>query len=102
MALDDEELAAPDPWRGFRHLIEGIFELHARVARFTEAFASTFPEAADVAAKRGHSLRATAELVRRASRIGSLRPEFAVGDLVLVLTPTGVCAARRPDGSPRS
>ncbi len=60
--------------------------MDARIGGFTEAFAATFPGAADVAAERRHSLRATAELVHRAGRTGSLRPDFAVDDLVLVLT----------------
>src|ERR1700678_575151 len=61
-----EGVADPDPWRGFRRVIEKICELHARDRGFTAAFISAFPNAMDFAADREYALRATAELARRA------------------------------------
>lgn len=81
----DEGLAAPDPWRGFRTVIERVCELHARDRGFTAAFMATFPHAVDFGAIRAYSLRSFAELVRRAKDAGALRPDFVLDDLILVL-----------------
>lgn len=80
-----EALADPDAWRGFRTLIERICELHAHSRGFADAFMATFPEAMDFAADRERTLRAVAELSRRAQKTGLLRPGFVVDDLVLML-----------------
>ncbi|MCX4912136.1 TetR/AcrR family transcriptional regulator [Streptomyces sp. NBC_00687] len=80
-----DALADPDAWRGFRTLIERICELHAHSRGFADAFMATFPEAMDFAADRERTLRAVAELSRRAQKTGLLRPGFVVDDLVLML-----------------
>ncbi len=46
---------------------------------------TAFPEAMDFAEDRERTLRAVAELARRARETGRLRPEFVVDDLVLIL-----------------
>ncbi|MFC8403020.1 TetR/AcrR family transcriptional regulator [Streptomyces griseoincarnatus] len=79
-------LADPDPWHGFRTLIERICELHADSRGFADAFMTALPEAMDFAADRERTVRAVAELARRARETGRLRPDFVVDDLVLVLT----------------
>ncbi|MFE6286189.1 TetR/AcrR family transcriptional regulator [Streptomyces sp. NPDC057877] len=78
-------LADPDPWHGFRGLIERICELHAHSRGFADAFMTAFPEAMDFAADRERTVRAVAELARRAQQTGRLRPGFVVDDLVLML-----------------
>ena len=80
-----DALADPDPWHGFRTVIERICELHAHSAGFADAFMTAFPEAMDFTADRERTLRAVAELARRARETGRLRPDFVVDDLVLVL-----------------
>ncbi|WP_459246392.1 TetR/AcrR family transcriptional regulator [Streptomyces youssoufiensis] len=80
-----DALADPDPWQGFRELVERICELHAHSGGFADAFMTAFPEAADFAADREHTLRAVTEVARRAQRAGRLRPDFVVDDLVLML-----------------
>ncbi|MFJ4893868.1 TetR/AcrR family transcriptional regulator [Streptomyces sp. NPDC088788] len=80
-----DALADADAWRGFRTLIERICELHAHSRGFADAFMATFPEAMDFAADRERTLRAVAELSRRAQKTGLLRPGFVVDDLVLML-----------------
>jgi AcrR family transcriptional regulator len=84
-AIVAEGAADPDPWRGFRRLIEKICELHARDRGLTAAFMSAFPNAMDFAADREYALRATAELARRAKEAGHLRPDFVLDDLMLML-----------------
>ncbi|WP_381568786.1 TetR/AcrR family transcriptional regulator [Streptomyces eurythermus] len=80
-----DALTDPDPWHGFRSLIERICELHAHSRGFADAFMTAFPEAMDFAADQGQTLRAVAELARRAQEIGQLRPGFVVDDLILML-----------------
>ncbi|MFI6340240.1 TetR/AcrR family transcriptional regulator [Streptomyces sp. NPDC050535] len=101
----DEGCADPDPWRGFCLVVEKVCDLHARDRGFTEAFLSTFPDVADVAANREYTLKAVAELAQRAKEAGRLRPDFVLDDLILILmankgihttTPaTQVAASRR-------
>ncbi|MGI5208701.1 TetR/AcrR family transcriptional regulator [Spirillospora sp. CA-108201] len=84
-AIVRDALADPDPWNGFRSLVERICELHALSRGFADAFMAAFPEAMDFAADRERILRAVADLARRAQETGRLRPGFVVDDLVLML-----------------
>ncbi|WP_329391911.1 TetR/AcrR family transcriptional regulator [Streptomyces sp. NBC_01716] len=81
----DEGAAAPDPWEGLCLVIEKICELHARDRGFTEAFLSAFPAATDVVGGREYTVRAVAELARRAKAAGRLRADFVLDDLILML-----------------
>ncbi|MGW2031530.1 TetR/AcrR family transcriptional regulator [Streptomyces sp. NPDC001761] len=80
-----DALADPDPWHGFRSLIERICELHAHSRGFADAFMTAFPDAMDFAGDRERTLIAVGELARRAQRDGRLRPGFVVDDLILML-----------------
>ncbi|MFD5632971.1 TetR/AcrR family transcriptional regulator [Streptomyces sp. NPDC127077] len=80
-----DALADPDPWHGFRSLVERICELHAHSRGFADAFMAAFPEAMDFAADRERTSRGLAELTRRAQDTGRLRPGFVVDDLILML-----------------
>jgi AcrR family transcriptional regulator len=88
-AIVEEGLADPDPWHGFRLVIEKICELHARNRGFTAAFMSAFPNAIDFAAGREYALRSMAELARRAKDAGHLRPDFVLDDVILILMANG-------------
>jgi AcrR family transcriptional regulator len=81
----DEGLADPDPWHGFSLLIEKIYELHARDRGFTAAFMAAYPDAVDFAAEREYTVRAAAEVARRAQAAGRLRADFVMDDLILML-----------------
>lgn len=80
-----EGLAADDPWDGFRLVIEGLMEMHARDRGFARAFTSRLPRAIDLAAHRDHTLRLLLELVRRAKEAGFLRKDFVLEDVTLAL-----------------
>ncbi|MEV0094526.1 helix-turn-helix domain-containing protein [Streptomyces sp. NPDC050738] len=80
-----DALADPDPWHGFRSLVERICELHAHSRGFADAFMTAFPEAIDFAADRKRAEHAVAELARRAQETGRLHPGFVVDDLILML-----------------
>jgi AcrR family transcriptional regulator len=96
IAVLDEGLADPDPWRGFCRAIERICELHALDRGFTAAFMSTFPHAMDFAALRASSLDSVAELARRAKAAGGLRPDFVLDDVILVLMANSGIRAASP------
>ncbi|MGW0683807.1 TetR/AcrR family transcriptional regulator [Streptomyces sp. NPDC002754] len=83
--LVDEGLADPDPWHGFRHVVEETCAMHARDRGFTEAFVSAFPKALDFAENRAYTLKAIAEIARRAKDAGHLRPDFVLDDLILMI-----------------
>ncbi|MGP4016457.1 TetR/AcrR family transcriptional regulator [Saccharopolyspora sp. 5N708] len=96
-AIVDEGLADPDPWHGFCLVIEKTFELHARDRGFTAAFVSTYPNAMDFAAGREYTLKAIAELARRAKDAGHLRPDFVLDDLILMIMANSGIHATSPD-----
>jgi AcrR family transcriptional regulator len=81
----DEGLADPDPWRGFRVVIEKLFELHAHDRGFTSAFMAAFPHAMDFAADRQQGAKSLAELTYRAKDAGRLRADVVPDDVLLVL-----------------
>ncbi|MZD04384.1 TetR family transcriptional regulator, partial [Streptomyces sp. SID5785] len=84
-ALTDA-LADPDPWRGFRRLVETVCALQREERGFPAAFMAASPDtsAAHARARR----RAEGELrtlVRRAQAAGALRADFEPSDLGVVL-----------------
>ena len=85
----EEELAGPDPWRGFTAMVERLCELHARDRGFTAAFTAEFPHALDFAADRERAVKSIAELTRRAREAGHLRPDVVLDDVILVLMANG-------------
>ena len=66
-------------------MIERICELHARDRGFTQAFLANFPGVTNIAAGREYTVKAVAELARRAKEAGRLRSDFVLDDLILVL-----------------
>jgi AcrR family transcriptional regulator len=95
-AIVDEGTADPDPWRGFRLVVEKVCELHARDRGLTPAVMAAFPGAMDFGADREHALRATAELARRAKEAGQLRSDFILDDLILMLMANNGIRAASP------
>jgi AcrR family transcriptional regulator len=82
-ATIEEALADPDPWRGFRAVIEKVCLLQATDRGFTAAFVSSFPDLhSEVREQTWHSFAA---LVQRAKDSGQLRADFSPHDLTLVL-----------------
>jgi AcrR family transcriptional regulator len=95
----DEALADPDPWNGFCSVIKRVFELHARDRGFTAAFMSAYPKAVDFAAGREQTLQKISELALRAKANGSLRSDFALEDLVLVIMGNSGIRTSSPESS---
>ncbi|MGV9796630.1 TetR/AcrR family transcriptional regulator [Mycobacterium sp. NPDC003449] len=94
----DNGCADPDPWRGFCSVIERISVLNSRNQGFVDAFMSTNPQIATLAAHRASLLRMLAQLAERAKAAGQLRHDFVIDDLVLVLLAgRGVASTPRSD-----
>lgn len=92
----DEAAADPDPWRGFRLVIERLFELNVRNRDLAAAFTAAFPKAMNAAADREHALNSLTELAHRAKHVGRLRPDFALDDLILMLMASRSLRATSP------
>ncbi|WP_236795048.1 TetR/AcrR family transcriptional regulator [Amycolatopsis sp. GM8] len=84
-ALFREAVADPDPWHGFRRLIEFTCAEQLEDRGFTEAFLASFGVEAGYRRRRDDAETAFAKLVRRAQQAGQLRPDFAPSDLVMIL-----------------
>ncbi|SEF37752.1 DNA-binding transcriptional regulator, AcrR family [Amycolatopsis pretoriensis] len=96
-----DALADPDPWRGFRRLIEAVCELQREERGFPEAFLAAFPDDAAAHVRlRGTADRELATLVRRAQAAGALRADFRPSDLAVVfLAHGGLVTALPADGA---
>lgn len=89
-------LADPDPWHGFRTVVEEVCVMHAVDRGFTAAFITAFPHAVDFAQERTRGLRALAQLIQRAKDSGDLRRDFVVDDLImLIMANSGIRATSR-------
>ncbi|OKI00365.1 TetR family transcriptional regulator [Streptomyces sp. CB02923] len=81
-----EALADPDPWRGFRRLVETVCALQREERGFTAAFAAAFPDSMpEHTQAREKAERDFATLVRRAKAAGALRADFHPSDLIVGL-----------------
>jgi AcrR family transcriptional regulator len=86
-AVMDDALADPDPWRGFRTVIEKVCLLQASDRGFTAAFVAGFPDLrSEVRDRTWHGFTT---LVQRAKDSGQLRADFSPHDLTLVLVANG-------------
>jgi len=100
-AVVDAGLADPDPWRGFRSVVEEVTVLHALDSGATAGLLRAYPRAVDVGRARERAALSLAALVRRARESGELRPDVDVADLVLLikansgLRPASPAASRR-------
>ncbi|MEV7422802.1 MULTISPECIES: TetR/AcrR family transcriptional regulator [unclassified Streptomyces] len=85
VSVVDEALDDPDPWRGFRTVIETVCAMHATDRGFTAAFLSVLPDSMAFDRERERAERGFALLTQRAKDAGALRADFAHEDLALIL-----------------
>ena len=84
-AIVDDACADPDPWRGFRTVVEELTALNVENRAFVEVFLSANADLETLATHRADLLRELAALAARAQTAGALRRDFVIDDLVLVL-----------------
>ena len=77
--------ADSDAWRGFVSVVRRLMALNARNRGFVDAFMSTDPSADFLSRHRRELLEMLDRLGRRARIQGSLRQDFVIDDLVLIL-----------------
>jgi AcrR family transcriptional regulator len=94
-AVIEDALTDPDPWRGFRAVIEKVCLLQATDRGFTAAFFALFPDVHSEV--RDRTWRSFAALVQRAKDSGQLRADFSPHDLTLVLMANGGLAGTPVD-----
>ncbi|MEU8701268.1 helix-turn-helix domain-containing protein [Streptomyces sp. NPDC048680] len=99
VAVLDEALRDPDPWRGFCSLIEKVCAMQATDRGFTAAFLSRFPDAVDFGGQRACAEEGIAQLVRRAQDSGQLRADFDPSDVTLLLLANSGVAGESPEVS---
>lgn len=95
----------PDPWQGFTTALQRLTALNVRNRSFVDALTSASTVKGSLLAHRRELLGMLAQLADRARKVGKLRPDFVIGDLVLALRagrglasgdePTRDAAARR-------
>ncbi|GHC80624.1 TetR family transcriptional regulator [Nocardiopsis terrae] len=85
VAAIDRALADPDPWHGFRTVIEQLCELQAVDRGLTTVLLASVPDITVFEQERVRVENALAELARRAKAVGRLRPDFVRDDLTLVM-----------------
>lgn len=85
VAVIDDALADPDPWRGFTTVIEKTCVMQATDRGLSAIFLEVLPDPALFEAERIRAENGFAELARRAKDAGRLRPDFVRDDLTLVM-----------------
>lgn len=100
VAVVDDALVDPDPWHGFRTVIEKVCAMHVADRGFTAAFLTAFPDAIDFERERVRAERGFARLVRRAQEAGRLRADFDPADLPLLLMANSGISACSTDSAP--
>jgi AcrR family transcriptional regulator len=91
----EDACAQEDPWRGFTDAVRGLVALNVRNRGFVDALMTRTPS--DVFARHRRELLPMLDgLARRAQASGGLRPDFEIGDLVIVLAAgRGLARGRR-------
>ncbi|WP_067183325.1 TetR/AcrR family transcriptional regulator [Microtetraspora niveoalba] len=99
VAVLDEALEDPDPWRGFCSVIEKVSAMQALDRGFTGAFLSRFPDNVDYERERTRAEKGLDRLVRRAKDSGRLRQDFDRSDLTLLLLANSGLGGEPPEVS---
>jgi AcrR family transcriptional regulator len=96
VALMEEAVADPDPWRGLTGFLRRNLELQARDRAFREIVLGTPEGAQRVGQLRERMFPLGGRLVQRAKDAGALRADFAPGDFpILLMMLTSVVDAAR-------
>jgi AcrR family transcriptional regulator len=81
--IAEHSLAMDDAWAGFVHFVEQICRMQAADRGYNDLSARNIPQAAPTRAHaRGYELMT--EIVDRARRSGTLRPDFVLADMAFV------------------
>ncbi|CAN5526349.1 TetR/AcrR family transcriptional regulator [soil metagenome] len=81
----DRALADPRPWDGFRTLVFDLCEMQATDAGLRDLLTTAFPASSVIEQRTGEAVEKLRTLISRAQADGSLRPDLAVADVVVML-----------------
>jgi AcrR family transcriptional regulator len=92
----DRALADPRPWESFRELVVELCALQASDPGLRAILTTAFPPSSQIEQQTAQIVEKVGEVMVRAQADGSLRPDLAVGDVVvMVLANAGVVEATR-------
>jgi AcrR family transcriptional regulator len=96
MDVVDRALADPRPWESFRDLVVALCALQASDPGLRAILTTAFPPSSQIERQTAQIVEKVGEVLVRAQADGSLRPDLAVGDVVvMVLANAGVVEATR-------
>ncbi len=102
LALTDEALADPDPWRAFIRYVAAVCAMQAADRGFATVLSMTFPAAEELEARRSKAYQGFVELIARAKTTGHLQADFTPEDLVVLLMANAGVIAATADAAPDS
>ena len=98
----DKALADDDAWRGFSGYLVGVFELQATDRGLNDAMTLRYPDAELLTEACDRGFARVGEMIKRAQRAGSLRRDFTIEDLALLVSATSRVIAATVDTAPRA
>jgi AcrR family transcriptional regulator len=98
----EKALAEDDPWDGFQGFLEGMFALQASDHGLNDALVSGFPENSAVGEACRRGLAQAEKIIERAQRSGRLRPDFAPGDLAILMRAMSQVIRESADAEPEA
>ncbi|RDG33970.1 TetR/AcrR family transcriptional regulator, partial [Streptomyces corynorhini] len=93
---------APDAWTGFRDCVEYFCAVQAENQGFTSAVIMALPVATEVSAHRERLRESLGTVIRRAQEDGSLRDDFVLEDIALLLMATGAILRVTREAAPHA
>jgi AcrR family transcriptional regulator len=98
----DRALADPHPWQGFRGLAFELCEMQATDAGLRELLTTAFPASSVIEQRTGEAVEKLRALISRAQADGSLRPDLAVADVVVMLLANAGVVSATSDSAPEA
>ncbi len=96
LAAVDQALENPSAWAGFRQLVEYLCGAQASNAGLRDLITLRFPPSSAVEELKTQAHSGLEELIARARREGTLRPDFVAADIgILLLANAGLVTATR-------
>ena len=100
LRIVQDALEQPDPWTGFRDCVTEICRLQATDRGLADLLSMSVPEAQDLEEIRKQAHDGFVELADRARAAGSLRDDFELADLMLVLMANAGLVHRTAEDAP--
>jgi AcrR family transcriptional regulator len=100
LATMQRSLADPDPWKGFCDYVWYVCGLQAADRGLADLLTTSMPGVPELEPLRAQAYRGFVRLVSRAQAAAALRPDYAPGDLVLLLMANAGLLRRTTDHAP--